>query len=361
MEKAIGNKWVLTTDLGLEKWIEKEWTYLGFPKGAHFTPTPYNMRGNVILEMAGEAGEVEELIRGLRTIHRFYRLRHIITFDEVPQKPNLRAVFTQLDIPELKTSQGFRVSTIRDGNHSFDTFDILREAGAAFRELYDTKVDLHTYDTNIMVKWLEKAIWIGIERTPQSLVKRWERPFAHRAPIKANVAALLLYMVGLRPEASGKILDPFTGSGTILMEASALSSNLDIHGLEIIKKVYEGAKDNLRENELDERIIFKQGDARLLEREYPDDEFDYIVSNPPFGIKVGKRMNLFWLYQNFLVAASKVTHLNSRMALLLYRRQIFEDAVANEGNWEILSSDRLIMGKLHLHLTSLKRKNQDTI
>lgn len=92
-------------------------------------------------------------------------------------------------------------------------------------------VDLVAPKVRVHVHLLEDQATVSIDLSGTSLHLRGTRPEGARAPLKENLAATLLRWAGLRPIGSEQsdgspyvpppvILDPFCGSGTLLVEAA---------------------------------------------------------------------------------------------------------------------------------------------
>ncbi len=75
-----------------------------------------------------------------------------------------------------------------------------------------------------------------------------------------------------------KIIDIGTGSGCIAISLALLLPNADISALDISEKAIEIAKDNIEENEVEVKLYC--GD--VLTNDLPENEYDVIVSNPPY-------------------------------------------------------------------------------
>nr|WP_161137800.1 THUMP domain-containing protein [Achromobacter aestuarii] len=156
-----------------------------------------------------------------------------------------------------------------------------------------------------------------LDTSGESLFKRGWRLDKGEAPLRENLAAGMLALAGWDP--SAPLLDPFCGSGTILIEAawialgippgiarplgferlrghdaakwqavkdeaeSRIQSHLEtpLIGYDIDPQVIEFARNNMERAWLaDEAIRFEVGDARHIEAPAPS---GWIVTNPPYG------------------------------------------------------------------------------
>jgi tRNA (guanine10-N2)-dimethyltransferase len=86
-------------------------------------------------------------------------------------------------------------------------------------------------------------------------------------------------MVNLtRAKKGSVVLDPFCGTGGILIEAGIIGAR--VIGTDIDEKMVEGTKKNLEYCNIKDYQIF-QGDARYITLE---NKVDAIVTDPPYGI-----------------------------------------------------------------------------
>ena len=80
---------------------------------------------------------------------------------------------------------------------------------------------------------------------------------------------------------SKKILDIGTGCGVIAL-ILANRSKAEIVGVELQEIMADIAKENVQKNELGDRLKIKQGDIKNYREIFKRDEFDVVVTNPPY-------------------------------------------------------------------------------
>lgn len=86
-------------------------------------------------------------------------------------------------------------------------------------------------------------------------------------------------MVNLSRKDKGRILDPFCGTGGILIEAGLMG--MKPFGVDIDEEMLRGCKRNLEFFGL--KADVRRGDARNLEKSFGRNFFDGIVTAPPYG------------------------------------------------------------------------------
>ena len=80
---------------------------------------------------------------------------------------------------------------------------------------------------------------------------------------------------------SKKILDIGTGCGVIAL-ILANRSKAEIVGVELQEIMADIAKENVQNNELEDRVKIMQGDIKNYREIFKRDEFDIVVTNPPY-------------------------------------------------------------------------------
>jgi len=182
-------------------------------------------------------------------------------------------------------------------------------------------IDRQDPDVRVFAYLDERTVTLYIDLSGEPLFKRGWRADKGEAPLKENLAAGLLALAGWTPEVP--LLDPFCGSGTIVIEAATIATrrapglnrpfaferlaNFDraawrrlkdramaavddtatalIVGSDISTRVIEQARVNAKLAGLDAllgdgRLRLEGCDARTVE---PPAEHGMIISNPPYG------------------------------------------------------------------------------
>ncbi len=252
-------------------------------------------------------------------------------------------------------NRSFAIRSMRAGKHDFTSVDIARVAGQAvidsFMEGYGArlKVDLSTPDVIVRVEVVENELLVGIDTTgDDALHKRWWRVYNHPAHLNATIACAMLRIAGWSKEKS--LVDPMCGSGTIPIEAALMARNVankrdfiyrklcemnvedrslqdlkvDLHGIEKFRKHLEGAIRNAENAGVLDTITFLMGDATRLKGDY-----DVIITNPPYGLRIWKKSAIKKLYEKFTEAARRCMHDGSRMVVITAEHRLFERAARN--------------------------------
>ena len=177
--------------------------------------------------------------------------------------------------------------------------------------------------------YLENNIFLfGMDTTGVGLNKRGYQIYKHPAPLNPIIASLLITWSNWKNE---KLIDPFCGSGTIPIEAYHLGNripnkfrvfsfknlpfyseeewmgikrhydrkikhkSLDIGGIDKDINHVEGCKKNAQKAEA--KISCIRGFAENLHLYLSNATF--IITNPPFGLRIGSKKDIFSLYEKF--------------------------------------------------------------
>ena len=179
----------------------------------------------------------------------------------------------------------------------------------------------------IEVALLKDVVTLTIDTTGPGLHKRGYREYAGEAPLKETLAASLILLSRWKPERL--LVDPFCGSGTILIEAALIGNNI-APGLnrnfvcedwpsidkEIFEQVRDSARKAIKNNtlrmfgyDIDPQVLRtalqnaeKAGVAKSIEFHQLDFhkfssnyKYAYMITNPPYGERIGEEDEVFKL------------------------------------------------------------------
>ncbi|MEM2341054.1 MAG: THUMP domain-containing protein [Candidatus Bathyarchaeia archaeon] len=292
-------------------------------------------------------------------IDRVFKLRsieHVIQLIEVFKVKKTRDGLNQiyngvfsLDIPLGST---FRVTCERIGEHEFTSIDVQREAGQALVDKYRRKVDLKNPETIVRVDVAHNFCIVGLQKTRVSLKIRYPRAFQHYSALNPIIAYAMLRLAEVKP--GDKVLDPFCGGGTIIIEAAQVWGNLDLLGIDISPKSVEGAWKNAEAAGVKDRVKFMVGDSRRLNKVLAVDwKVNKVVSNLPFGIRSGRLEVIPKIYEDFLRTLKSFLEEDSRVCLLTIHKRILED-LCGELGYTLIDSRQILYGGLQAWIILLK-------
>jgi len=326
---------LFTTNPGLEDIVASELKHrvraAGLPAGKAIL-RPFGYGGHVLVRFDELAPETTAAALAMRSVHHV--IRPLYTFPlPGPGPDSLEVIAGQLagrGVDDLEGAATFRVTTKRSGEHGFTSLDVQRAAGAALVQRHGVAVDLTSFDIEVRVDVFKQTCLVGLQLTGAPLSHRHERRYGPRAALKANVAYALVHMAGLfgRP---GPLLDPFCGSGTILLEAAQVHGALALEGSDIDPEAVAGTRVNLTAAGLAHRVQLRCCDARHLDAHYPAGHFGAIVTNPPFGIRLGRHLDFRALYRQFLEQAAGALRPGGRLVLIAWKRGVVDRVNREQG------------------------------
>ena len=161
---------------------------------------------------------------------------------------------------------------------------------------------------------------ISLDTTGEALHRRGHKEFVGKAPLREGMAAAFLKQVGFDPASPVPVVDPMCGSGTIPIEAAELAAGcwpgrsrqfvLDalgfprpeapaprdvppmFHGFDRDQGAIQGAIKNAGRAGVP--VTFRR--QAVSDLTPPDGPAGIVLTNPPYGARIGDRKLLFGLY-----------------------------------------------------------------
>lgn len=327
---------LLLTAPGLEDLVQNEAISL-LKKELQGVEAIKGRRGKGWLELKPPA-EVDavSLLLPLRTAYRLIELKSEGPRAAGDLMPQIRRYVEQGGFRELKSRPGFRIRCYVKEEASGTRAAVEKEVGAMAVEASGAPVRLDNYKIEYGVEILDGRIFFGIIHKDEEETPRYKKQFQVRSSLKPHIAAAMLNLVGFQAR-PGSLIDPCCGSGTILLEAGMIHPGTRVYGDDVDERCARGAQQNLIAlSKADSGSRIYVGDARHLEELFPAGGFEYMVTNPPYGIRTGTRINFYWFYRELLQGADRILTPRGRIALLVGRKRgIFNRALEEEGHFMI--------------------------
>ena len=263
---------------------------------------------------------------------------------------SLRGVLPEYASPYLSYS----VHAKRSGEHEFTSLDLARVTGEAVRKVMGggAPVNLECPDLRLYVELRGSELILGVDVTgPRPLHEREYRAYLHPSSLNPIVAYAMVVLA--RVSEGHRVLDPMCGSGTILIECGLARGGVELYGVDINPEYLRGASLNVRRAGLEGRVRLLLGDATRLEELFPPSYFDRVISNLPYGIRIGSPYPLRSLYHRFLRSVRRVVREDGLLVLLTARGRLLERAVAASG-FEVVGRRTIEMGGLYPRIYLLR-------
>ncbi len=296
---------------------------------------PLGFSGNMIALLPRLDAAIVQIACGLRSVHDV--IRPLYGFALSTASPDaLDEIATRLSargIDALETaavSSSFRVTTQRSGEHAFTSVDVQRRAGAALVQRYGLRVNLQEPDCEVRIDVVDQRCLVGVQLTPEPVSRRRLRKYNPRGAVKANVAYAMIRFAGV---SSGRMLDPFCGSATIPLEAAQVHPDLDIAASDYSARAVAGARQNVEAIDLQQRIDVCCRNFIDLDQHHGEGSFDAIITNPPFGVHIGRGMDFQSFYSRFLEVAAYLLKPGGRLVFLAWKRGVIDRANRLHGHF----------------------------
>lgn len=238
----------------------------------------------------------------------------------------------------IKPNQTISIdSTVKDSKINDQRFLAMKVKDAIvdqFRDKFGIRpdVDNENPDLRIHIRGSKNQFNVALDTSGNSLFMRGYRKEVGEAPLKENLAAGLIKLTGW--DEKSPVVDFMCGSGTLLIEAAMMALNIapglqrkrfgfqnwltfdkaaweqvveesmaqekedldfKFYGFDIDRRVIQSAKVNARQAGVDHVIDFKTESVAVVK---PPCEKGLIITNPPYGARIGDEDNLRDVYRD---------------------------------------------------------------
>ncbi|XP_012688619.2 THUMP domain-containing protein 3 isoform X2 [Clupea harengus] len=256
----------------------------------------------------------------------------------------------------------FRVTCSRAGDkHSFASNEAARDFGGAVQEFFQWKADMTKFDVEVLLNIANNEMVIGVALTEESLHRR---NITHFGPttLRSTLAYGMLRLC--QPQVSDVIIDPMCGTGAIPVEGCiewqhsffVAGDNNDMavsRTVNNINHIQKRKQDGGSASGLPVDTV--QWD--LCHLPMRTSSVDIIVTDMPFGKRIGSRKKNWDLYPSCLREMARVCRPGTGKAVLLTQdKKCFQKAISRMGGlWRKLPTVWVNVGGLHAGVFVLKR------
>jgi len=165
----------------------------------------------------------------------------------------------------------------------------------------------------------------------------------------ATIAAAMSRLAGVRAE--DRVLNLMCGSGTLLIERLLAGPAATAVGVDLDADVLTGAQENLQAAGLGRAARLSRGDAAdpvALRSLLPDERFDVVLADPPWGGLLGNHADAPAVHAGLLAAAHAVAARGARLAVLTHEVTVMQHAVAAAADlWTPIGDPLRVYAKGH--------------
>lgn len=223
------------------------------------------------------------------------------------------ALFDRLHGP--RSDPSFRITGQRSGQHAYNSPEIAAAAGAGVVQRYGWRVDLEHYDYDVRVYVTDDHALVGLRLSPEALHKRGR--VAHGvASLNPTVAYAMCRIA--TPTLGEVFVDPMCGSGTILVERSRWADGALVIGGDASEDPLALACRNLTAQGA--AATLANWDAKRLP--LADSSVDKLVSNLPWGRRIGSHRINVHLYPGFMREVARVLSPGGVAVLLTQEKRL---------------------------------------
>ncbi len=242
-----------------------------------------------------------------------------------------------------------------DKNDEFDTTEVEWEIGGIINNMVEgVNVNLKDPSSFMRIIFLDGKILVTerlfkVEKKHFYNLKPHKRPFFYPGSMSPKLARCMVNLTGVT--AGDVVLDPFCGTGGILIEAGIMGAR--VVGADIDERMVEGTIKNLEYCGVKDYEIF-QGDARNIGLSY---RVNAIATDPPYGISAStggeESQNL---YAQSLVTMEEILMDEGRLCMATPHYMDIQGLVRGT-NFEIIEQHHIRMHKSLTRVISLFKKN----
>ncbi len=269
------------------------------------------IKGRIVF-LESKLENIEYIARRIVLAHAVYEnilTLDILDFKDLKLEVVLKYAIKNIDVKKVfGKCNSFRIGEIKvlEKGRSFKETNILRmKVGELLKRISGCKVDLRNPDIQVDIFVTHNSIIIGkwITKTARKDVLRYGpaiRPIKQSSTMNPLHARVLVNLSQIKNQEL--LLDPFCGTGGILIEGGQVGANLI--GVDINAKMLRGCSVNLRFFSLKQYRLFR-GNALYLPLK--DDCIDAIATDPPYGKAASTHgVNFEKLMREFLEEAERV-------------------------------------------------------
>ena len=325
----------------------------------NYTLRPLGVQGRIILECNEKQNYAVQILNSKS--HLLHRVSILLASTKISRKmialDQIYNFLFKCNIENyIQPENTFAVRVNRLGLHEYTSIDIARVAGDAIRELIFKcygkypKVNLDSPEVIERINIVGESCLISICTTgDDSLHKRGYRVYNHPAALKPTIAFAMCMLSEISNHMT--VIDPMCGGGTIPIECCFLNVNCEIYGMDISPKHVKGAKLNALAAGFSHKIKFKIGDAMHLDK--LNFNVDRIISNLPYGMRIGRKAFIKTLYQKFLKSSKNILSKDNLLTLLTAESCLLKNIAEKLGY--ILKKEKIIWhGKLKTSMIFLE-------
>jgi len=293
--------------------------------------------GLMVLEMPDKLfPELPNLVRRLSFTHEVFRVLLHTVNGELEEKASS---YPWEDI--VQDNYAVRVKKVDSGS-DLNSLDLEKKLGGIIKRRTGAGVNLESPHTFIRTVLNHDEVLVGdrvssISKKHFFELKPHKRPFFYPGSMHPKLARCMVNLT--RVKRGESLLDPFCGTGGILIEAGIIGAR--VIGSDLDYKMVEGTKENLIHCGITDFQIFR-ADARSLPL---SETVDAVATDPPYGISAstgGEKSQD--LYQQSMVSIAQIIKEDGRVCIATPHYLDIQEVLEGT-NFEIIEQHHIRMHK----------------
>ncbi len=304
----------------------------------------------------------------------FIKILYLIDNFKFKNLKEINEKINEKEIKEFIKNKRFKVNCKRIGNHKFNSVYIEK----LISEKIKGKIDFDNPEVIVYAYVYENNLYLGIDFAGFDLSKRDYRIFLHPAALKGTIAYALLRTANYKSEEL--LVDSFSGSGTICIEAAFFASEfplnyyrkdkfsfnnylkfdfneidkkinenkLNITGYDHLLRHVKAAQKNAKIAGVDKKIKFSRIDIEWLDTKFEKNSIDKIITHPPAISKINEK-NMQKLYREFFNQAKYVLKKNGLIVLITNKTDLIKK-IAKEYKFKLKKEQEVWQGQQCLNV-----------
>ncbi|XGW28148.1 hypothetical protein V3C99_008169 [Haemonchus contortus] len=247
-------------------------------------------------------------------------------------------------------SFSFRVTCNRAGEksrHNFSSMDAARALGGIINRIFGWRPDMENFDMEVLLRLKDETMLVMVSLNRESLFKRNVCSFGPTT-MRSTMCYCLVALAQPRP--GDVVLDPMCGGGSIPLEGALAFPGCLFIGADHHSEAISRCSQNMQHcsTELSQSgsvVAFMACDA--VELPFSESSIDAVVTDLPYGKKIGSVGDNRVLYPRLLVEWARVVKPNGRLVLMTHDKRSYERALALHGcSWRVASHHFVNVGGL---------------
>ncbi|MBN2368720.1 methyltransferase [Candidatus Woesearchaeota archaeon] len=292
---------------------------------------------------------------------------------------NIEKIFPEKDIKKwIHGKKSFMVETRREGEHDFKSVDISKNISLKIAK-YKSTPEYDNPEIIFYVYIYQDKGYFGIDFSGMDLSKRQYKIFNHPESLKGTTGYVLVRESGFKREKV--LIDPFMGSGVIVIEAALFSQKFpvrfydkdklfftrldffkdcpdffekkdaetvkdetDIYGYDAQLKYLKASQKNSKLAGVDRFLNMSKVDIEWLDTKFEKNSVNFVVSDPPRMSKQKDSRELLKRYNELFYQANYILKKTGCLVLLARDSCLLEEAAKNH-KFKIKKNYTLNQGK----------------